>query len=82
MKAASKLVASVLKLDLKLTEEFMDKLSYDIRLVQPSVDHLKMVEGQVKCVGKLLKPVEWSKFVYPDLLKKQIPDKASYELPR
>ena len=37
----------------------MDKLSYDIRLEQGSLDHLKMVEGQVKGAEKLARPVDW-----------------------
>src|SRR5690606_32930237 len=56
-KEAARLVASVLKLDQAFAESLMEKLSYDIRLIQGSLDHLKMVEGQIKSVGKLAKPV-------------------------
>jgi ABC-type nitrate/sulfonate/bicarbonate transport system substrate-binding protein len=81
-KEAARLVASVLKLDLAFAESLMDKLSYDIRLVQGSLDHLKMVEGQIKGAGKLARPVDWSAFVYPDLLRELAPQKVDYTLPK
>ena len=80
-KQAARLVASVLKLEQPFAESLMEKLSYDIRLDQHSLDHLKMVEGQVKSVGKLAKPVDWNGFVYPDLLKSLAPEKVDYKLP-
>jgi ABC-type nitrate/sulfonate/bicarbonate transport system substrate-binding protein len=80
-KEAARLVASVLKLDQPFAESLMEKLSYDIRLDQQSLDHLKMVEGQIKSVGKLARPVDWNAFVYPDLLKGLAPEKVNYKLP-
>ncbi|MCC7417492.1 MAG: ABC transporter substrate-binding protein [Acidobacteria bacterium] len=80
-KESARLVASVLKLDQAFSESLMEKLSYDIRLVQGSLDHLKMVEGQIKGAGKLAKPIDWNAFVYPDLLKELAPSKVDYRLP-
>ena len=80
-KEAARLVASVLKLEQAFAESLMEKLSYDIRFEQGSLDHLKMVEGQVKGAGKLVRPIDWKSFVYPDLLKELAPDKVDYKLP-
>lgn len=80
-KEAARLVASVLKLDQAFTEGLMEKVSYDLLLEQGSLDHLKMVEGQIASVGKLAKPIDWNGFVYPDLLKEHIPGKVNYKLP-
>lgn len=80
-KEAARLVAQVLKLDVPLTEGLMEKLSFEIRFQQDSIDHLKMVEGQTKTAGKLAKPIDWKAFVYPDLIKELAPDKVSYKLP-
>jgi NitT/TauT family transport system substrate-binding protein len=80
-KEAARLVASVLKLDPGFAENLMEKIAFDVRLEQGSLDHLKMVEGQIKSVGKLARPVDWNGFVYPDLLKELAPEKVNYALP-
>jgi ABC-type nitrate/sulfonate/bicarbonate transport system substrate-binding protein len=80
-KESARLVASVLKLDPAFAENLMEKISFDVRLEQGSLDHLKMVEGQIKSVGKLARPVDWNGFVYPDLLKELAPEKVKYVLP-
>ena len=80
-KEAARLVASVLKLEQAFAESLMEKLSFDIRLEQGSLDHLKMVEGQIKGAGKLVRPIDWNGFVYPDLLKELAPEKVKYKLP-
>ena len=80
-KEFARLVASVLKLEQPFAESLMEKLSFDIRLEQGSLDHLKMVEGQIKGAGKLARPIDWNGFVYPDLLKGLAPDKVNYKLP-
>ncbi|MGA0594086.1 ABC transporter substrate-binding protein [Enterovirga sp. CN4-39] len=79
---AARHIAATLHLDVPLTLELMDKLTYDIRLQQPSLDHLKMIEGQIRQVGKLAKPVDWGAYIYPDLLKSVAPAKVGYELPK
>lgn len=79
---AARHIATTLHLEVPLTLELMDKLIFDVKLTQPSIDHLRMIEGQIKQAGKLLKPVDWTSLVYPDLLKTVSPGRVSYDLPR
>ncbi len=78
---AAKLVSALIKLDPKLTRTLLDKVKFDLRLDQGSIDHLKMIEGQLASAGKLTKPIEWDKFVYPTLIKQVKPEAANYKLP-
>jgi hypothetical protein len=41
-----------------------------------------MVEKQLADSKKLAKPVDWNKFVYPDLLKEIDPTLVNYTLPK
>lgn len=77
-KKAAGYVSTFLKLDQALTETLMDKLSYDVRIDQASVDYLKTIESQVKASGKLAKPVDWKAFLYSDPLKRVAPDKVTF----
>jgi ABC-type nitrate/sulfonate/bicarbonate transport system substrate-binding protein len=74
---AAKYVAAALKLDVADTAAFMQKLTFDLKLDPSGVDHLRMIEGQIRESGKLARPVEWGAFLYPDLLKKVAPAKVS-----
>jgi ABC-type nitrate/sulfonate/bicarbonate transport system substrate-binding protein len=69
---AAQQVATFLKLDLPLTKLLMAKMNYAVRLEPDSVDYLKTVEKQLRESGKLAKPVDWDRFIYPDLVKKVI----------
>ena len=79
--AAADDVAKVLRLDRALTGELMLKLRFEVRLAQPSIDDLRRAEVQLKTLGKLAKPVDWQRFVYPDLLRAIRPDRVSFSLP-
>ena len=49
---------------------------------QQDVGPLKKIEVQLKDGGKLAKPVEWDKYVYTDPLRKVLPAKVNYTLPK
>jgi ABC-type nitrate/sulfonate/bicarbonate transport system substrate-binding protein len=74
-------VSNFLKLDKALTTTLMTKLTYDLRLDNGSVENFVIVADQLKTLGKLAKPMDWQKFVYPDLLKKVSPEKVNVKLP-
>lgn len=74
---ASKQIASFLKMDAAFTKELIGKVDFDLRLDQASVDYLKTVEAQLKEAGRLTKPVDWGRFIYPDVAKKVIPEKVN-----
>jgi ABC-type nitrate/sulfonate/bicarbonate transport system substrate-binding protein len=79
---AAKQVADFLKLDHDLTKTLMTKLRYDLRLDDGSVENFVTVAEQLKNSGKLAKPMDWSKFIYPDLLKKVSPEKVDFKMPQ
>jgi NitT/TauT family transport system substrate-binding protein len=74
---AVQLVSTLLKLDPALTRELMNKVTFDVRLDQASVDYLKTVEAQLRQSGRLQKPIDWDRFIYPDIARKVIPDKVT-----
>lgn len=78
---AADAVSAFLKLDRPLTGLLMGKYAFDLQLSQRTIDSFVSIAEQLKASGKLSKPVVWSNFVYPDLLKKISPDKVSYTLP-
>jgi len=77
---AAKDVSAFLKsLDPPMVEQLMTKLSYDMELSQASISMLRLAESQLKGQGKLTKPVDYSTFIYPDLLRKVSPGKVNYK---
>jgi ABC-type nitrate/sulfonate/bicarbonate transport system substrate-binding protein len=78
---AAKTVSTFLKLDLDLTRRLIANNRFDMRLDQASLEGLKLVERQVQLQGKLLKPVDWSRFVSADLLRQVRPEKVGFKLP-
>jgi ABC-type nitrate/sulfonate/bicarbonate transport system substrate-binding protein len=78
---AAKTVSSFLKLDLDLTRRLIANNRFDMRLDQASLEGLQLVERQVQSQGKLLKPVDWSRFVSADLLRQVRPEKVGFKLP-
>ena len=77
---AAKDVSAFLKsLDPPMVEQLMTKLSYDMELSQASISMLRLAESQLKGQGKLTKPVDYSTFIYPDLLRKASPGKVNYK---
>ncbi|NNM70877.1 ABC transporter substrate-binding protein [Enterovirga aerilata] len=81
-KEAAAYVAKQLNLDLDLTEELMPKVPSKFQLTQDSIKALQFAEGVLKEGGRLVKPVDYGKFIYPDLLKKLRPEAVSYEVPK
>lgn len=78
---AAKTVSAFLKLDLALTRRLIANNRFDMRLDQASIEGLRLVERQIQSQGKLVKPVEWNRFVYPDLIRRLRPEKVSFQLP-
>lgn len=79
---ASKHISTFLKLDAALTRELVGKVNFDLYLDQTSIDHLKLMETQLKDGGKLAKPIDWEKFIYADVFRKVQPDRVSFTLPK
>jgi ABC-type nitrate/sulfonate/bicarbonate transport system substrate-binding protein len=80
--AAATHISTFLKLDKTLTSTLMTKLRYDLRLDQGSIENFVVIEQQLKALGKLAKPIDYPKFIYPDLLKQLHPEKVTYNLPK
>lgn len=76
---AAQQVSAFLKLDLDLTRDLMNKVTFDLRLDDDSVSYLKTVEAQLRKTGRLQKPIDWNRFIYPDIARKAIPDKVTYK---
>ncbi len=79
-KRAAKDVSDFLKsLDPPMVEQLMTKLTFDMELEDSTISMFRLAEAQLKQQGKLTKPVEYSAFVYPDLLRKVQPKKVNYK---
>jgi len=77
---AAKDVSAFLKsLDPPMVEQLMTKLTYDMELSNASISMLRLAESQLKQQGKLTKPVDYSAFIYPELLRKVVPGKVNYK---
>jgi ABC-type nitrate/sulfonate/bicarbonate transport system substrate-binding protein len=79
---AAKHISTFLKMDAAFTRELIGKVNFDIYLDQSSIDHLKTIENQLREGGKLAKPIDWEKFIYPDVLKKVQPERVNFTLPK
>lgn len=78
---AAKEVSTFLKLDLDLTTLLMEKYDFGLRLTPTTVESFRVVADQLKASGKMKKPMDWSGFIYPDLLEKVSPDRVTYQTP-
>jgi ABC-type nitrate/sulfonate/bicarbonate transport system substrate-binding protein len=79
-KRAAKDVSDFLKnLDPPLVEQLMTKLKFEMVLDDFTVNLFHLAETQLKGQGKLAKPVDWSTFIYPDLMRKVLPAKVNYK---
>jgi NitT/TauT family transport system substrate-binding protein len=74
---AAKQISGFLKLDAALTESLLPQVKFEMMLNDDSVAHMKEVEAQIKQIGKLQKPVDYAKFVYPDPLKAAEPESVN-----
>jgi NitT/TauT family transport system substrate-binding protein len=77
---AAKDVSDFLKnLDPPLVEQLMTKLRFEMELSDFTVNLFHLAAAQLKAQGKLAKPVDWSAFLYPDLMRKVLPAKVNYK---
>jgi len=73
--AAATMVSKFLKMPVELARELMPKVEYNMTLTDRAVATIKISEEQLLRQGKL-KPgaLDYSRYVYPDLLKKVRPE--------
>ena len=79
-KRAAKDVSDFLKnLDPAMVEQLMAKLTFEMELSDFTVNLFRLAETQLKAQGKLAKPLDWSGFIYPELMRKVLPAKVNYK---
>jgi NitT/TauT family transport system substrate-binding protein len=79
-KRAAKDVSDFLKnLDPEMVEQLMAKLTFEMELSDFTVNLFRLAEAQLKAQGKLAKPLDWSGFIYPELMRKVLPAKVNYK---
>lgn len=79
-KRAAKDVSDFLKnLDPAMVEQLMAKLTFEMELSDFTVTLFRLAEAQLKAQGKLAKPLDWSGFIYPELMRKVLPAKVNYK---
>jgi NitT/TauT family transport system substrate-binding protein len=72
--AAAKMVAKFLKMPLELAVELMPKVEFDMTWTDRAVQTIKIAEDQLAAQKKLKAPLDYSKYVYTDLLKAVRPE--------
>jgi ABC-type nitrate/sulfonate/bicarbonate transport system substrate-binding protein len=75
--AASAMVSKFLKMPLELAHELMPKVEYDMTLTDRAVATIKISEDQLRAQGKLKAPIDYSRYVYTDLLRKVRPESVT-----
>ena len=79
-KRAAKDVSDFLKnLDPAMVEQLMAKLTFEMELSDFTLNLFRLAEAQLKAQGKLAKPLDWSGFIYPELMRKVLPAKVNYK---
>jgi ABC-type nitrate/sulfonate/bicarbonate transport system substrate-binding protein len=79
-KRAAKDVSDFLKnLDPAMVEQLMAKLTFEMELSDFTVNLFRLAEAQLKAQGKLAKPLDWSGFIYPELMRNVLPAKVNYK---
>jgi NitT/TauT family transport system substrate-binding protein len=79
-KRAAKDVSDFLKnLDPPLVEQLMTKLRFEMVFDDFTVNLFRLAESQLKQQGKLTKPLDYTAFFYPDLMRKVLPAKVNYK---
>jgi ABC-type nitrate/sulfonate/bicarbonate transport system substrate-binding protein len=76
--AAAKMVAKFLKMPVELATELMPKVEFNITLTDRALQTIKIAEEQLAKQNKLKAPLDYTKYVYPDLLKKVRPANVSF----
>jgi ABC-type nitrate/sulfonate/bicarbonate transport system substrate-binding protein len=72
--AAAKMVAKFLKMPLELATELMPKVEFDMTWTDRAVATIKVAEEQLIKQKKLKAPLDYTKYVYSDLIKKVRPE--------
>ncbi len=72
--AAAKMVSKFLKMPIELTTELMPKVEYEVVLNDRSVATIKVAEDLLAQQKKLKAPLNYSNYIYSDLLKKVRPE--------
>jgi ABC-type nitrate/sulfonate/bicarbonate transport system substrate-binding protein len=72
--AAARMVAKFLKMPLELATELMPKVEFDMTWTDRAVQTIKVAEDQLASQKKLKAPLDYTKYVYMDLLKKVRPE--------
>jgi ABC-type nitrate/sulfonate/bicarbonate transport system substrate-binding protein len=81
--AAAKMVAKFLKMPLELAVELMPKVEFDMTWTDRAVATIKIAEEQLASQKKLKAPLDYTKYVYTDLLKKVRPENVKItQLPK
>jgi hypothetical protein len=66
-------------LDPATVEQLMTKLTFEMELSDFTINLFRLAEAQLKAQGKLAKPLDWSGFIYPELMRKVLPAKVTYK---
>jgi len=81
--AAAKMVAKFLKMPLELATELMPKVEFDMDWQPRSIEAIQVAEKQLADQKKLKAPLDYSKYVYLDLVKAVRPQNIKIkELPK
>jgi ABC-type nitrate/sulfonate/bicarbonate transport system substrate-binding protein len=72
--AAAKMVAKFLKMPLELATELMPKVEFDMTWTERSIESIQVSEQTLAEQKKLKAPLDYTKYVYMDLLKKVRPE--------
>ena len=72
--AATAMVSKFLKMPIELTRELMPKMEYDMTLTDRSLTAVKISEDQLRAQGKMKTPLDYTRYIYPDLLRKVRPE--------
>jgi NitT/TauT family transport system substrate-binding protein len=81
--AAAKMVAKFLKMPLELATELMPKVEFDMDWQPRSIESIQVAEKQLADQKKLKAPLDYSKYVYLDLVKAVRPENVKVkELPK
>ena len=75
--AATQMVSKFLKMPLALATELMPKVEFDMTWADRSVAAIKVAEEQLAKNKKLKAPVDYTKYVYPDLVKAVRPENVT-----
>jgi ABC-type nitrate/sulfonate/bicarbonate transport system substrate-binding protein len=68
--AAAQMVSKFLKMPIELARELMPKVEYNMTLTDRAVSTIQISEETLKRQNKLPAPIDYSRYIYSDLLKK------------